>query len=436
MQELTKLLQSTDKNFVQLSDGQYLALTEQFRKRLAELNAVLDDKMRFSGLNAELVDDFAENAAQLKADKYWEQHLQKLRDARAYQAQLPGTFQAELRPYQFEGFQWLSQLAHWGVGACLADDMGLGKTIQALAVLVDRASQGPALVVAPVSVTRNWGKEAARFAPTLRFQIFGSGDRKEMLANLEAFDVLVSSYNLLQIESEAFENKHFATIILDEAQAIKNRATKRSKTVVNLKGDFKIITTGTPVENHLGELWNLFQFINPGLLGGIDRFNERFANPIEKYRDNDRRKQLQKIVKPFILRRRKNQVLDKLPQKTEIQLTVELSPEERAFYEALRRDAVTRIESEEGDIQDKRFRILAELTKLRLASCHPKLVQPEVPLGSSKLDLFVEIVEELLENNHKALVFSQFVKHLAIIEEELKKRKNPLSIPGRQHATP
>jgi len=423
MQELTKLLQNTNSNFVQLSDGQYIALTEQFRKRIAELNAVLDDKMRFSGLAAELVDDFAENAGQLKTDKHWKQHLQKLRDARAYRAELPGTFQAELRSYQFEGFQWLSQLAQWGVGACLADDMGLGKTVQALAVLVDRASQGPALVVAPVSVTRNWEKEAARFAPTLRFQIFGAGDRKAMIEKLQPFDVLVTSYTLLQIESEAFENKQFTTIILDEAQAIKNRATKRSKTVMNLKGDFKIITTGTPVENHLGELWNLFNFINPGLLGGIDRFNERFATPIEKYKDNDARKQLQKIVKPFILRRRKNQVLDELPEKTEIQLTVELTPEERAFYEALRRDAVTRIEAEDGNIQDKRFRILAELTKLRLASCHPKLVQPDVPLGSSKLDLFLETVEELLENNHKALVFSQFVKHLAIVEEELKSRK-------------
>lgn len=423
MQELTKLLQNSSSSFVQLSDGQYLALTDQFRKRLAELNSVLDDKMRFHPLAADLVEDFAENAAEFKADKHWKQLLNKLRDARSYQAELPGTFQAELRSYQFEGFQWLSQLAQWGVGACLADDMGLGKTVQALAVLVDRASQGPALVVAPVSVTRNWEKEAARFAPTLRFQIFGGGDRKAAIENVGAFDVLVSSYNLLQIESEAFENKQFTTIILDEAQAIKNRATKRSKTVMNLKGDFKIITTGTPVENHLGELWNLFNFINPGLLGGIDRFNERFATPIEKYKDNDARKQLQKIVKPFILRRRKNQVLDELPEKTEIQLTVELAPEERAFYEALRRDAVTRIESEDGDIQDKRFRILAELTKLRLASCHPKLVQPDVPLGSSKLDLFLETVEELLENNHKALVFSQFVKHLAIIEEELKSRK-------------
>ncbi|HMO38791.1 MAG TPA: DEAD/DEAH box helicase [Saprospiraceae bacterium] len=424
MQQLTKLLQGAkaDSHFVEISNGQFLALTEQFRKRLVELSTVLDDKMRFHPLAAELVEEFAENANELKAAKHWKDLLKKLRDARTYNAQLPGTFQAEMRPYQLEGFKWLSQLAQWGVGACLADDMGLGKTIQTLAVLVDRAPQGPALVMAPVSVCRNWEREAARFAPTLRVQLFGEGDRQAMIETLQPFDVLVTSYNLMQIESAHFEKKHFATIVLDEAQAIKNRSTKRSKAVMNLQGDFKIITTGTPIENHLGELWNLFNFINPGLLGGIDRFNERFAIPIEKYKDDLKRRQLQKIIRPFVLRRRKNQVLDELPEKTEVVLNVELSAEERAFYEALRRDAVQRIESEAGDNQDKRFRILAELTKLRLAACHPKLAQENVPLGSSKLELFLETVEELLDNNHKALVFSQFVKHLEIIQQALQER--------------
>jgi SNF2 family DNA or RNA helicase len=186
-----------------------------------------------------------------------------------------------------------------------------------------------------------------------------------------------------------------------------------------LDGDFKIITTGTHVENHLGELWNIFNFINPGLLGSHDSFNERFAIPIEKNNSLERRKALQKLIKPFILRRRKNQVLDELPAKTEIVLNVEMSTEERSFYESVRQDALQRIESDAGDVQDKRFRILAELTRLRLACCHPKLVNPSIPLNSSKLELFGEIVEELIENKHKALVFSQFTKHLAIIEEYL-----------------
>ena len=226
----------------------------------------------------------------------------------------------------------------------------------------------------------------------------------------------------MQAEEELFTNRNFATIILDEAQAIKNRNTKRSKTVMALQADFRLMTTGTPIENHLGELWNLFNFINPGLLGSHEFFNEKFAAPIEKNKDENARKTLQKLIKPFTLRRRKNQVLDDLPAKTEIVLNVEMSPEERAFYEALRRDALEKIESQNGAAKDKRFRILAELTRLRLACCHPQLVSENVNLGSSKLDLFGEVLEELLENKHKALVFSQFVKHLKIIEKYLRKR--------------
>lgn len=169
-----------------------------------------------------------------------------------------------------------------------------------------------------------------------------------------------------------------------------------------LQADFRLITTGTPIENHLGELWNLFNFINPGLLGSHEFFQEKFASPIERNKDQNARKTLQRLIKPFILRRRKNQVLEDLPPKTEIVLTVEMSPEERAFYEAIRREALEKIESTEGEAKDKRFRILAELTRLRLACCHPKLVNENIPLGSSKLDLFGETLGELLENKHKA----------------------------------
>jgi SNF2 family DNA or RNA helicase len=261
-----------------------------------------------------------------------------------------------------------------------------------------------------------------RFAPTLKFQIFGDGDRKLMVESLGKYDVLVTSYNLLQLEEELFTSQNFATIVLDEAQAIKNRNTKRSKTVMALQGDFRLITTGTPIENHLGELWNLFNFTNPGLLGNHEFFNEKFGLPIEKDKDDTARKTLQRLIKPFVLRRRKNQVLDDLPAKTEIVLTVEMSDEERAFYEAIRREALEKIESTEGEAKDKRFRILAELTRLRLACCHPKLVNENIPISSSKLELFGETLEELLENKHKALVFSQFVKHLKIVEEYLQSK--------------
>jgi SNF2 family DNA or RNA helicase len=422
MRELNRMLSQTNGNFVELSDGQFVAITEKLRKHLQSLNAVLDDKDRLHNLRSGILEDFSDELEDFKADKSWREHLAKIKNAKRFVPELPATFEAELRPYQLEGYEWLARLAKWGVGACLADDMGLGKTVMALGLLVERAESGAALVVAPVSVCRNWIKEARRFAPTLNFQLFGDGERQAQVERLGKYDVLVTSYNLLQLEEELFTSRQFATIILDEAQAVKNRNTKRSKTVMALQGDFRVLTTGTPIENHLGELWNLFNFINPGLLGSHDFFSQKFAVPIEKNKDDTARKTLQRLIKPFVLRRRKNQVLDDLPAKTEIVLTVEMSAEERAFYEAVRRDALEKIESETGAAQDKRFRILAELTRLRLACCHPKLVNADVPISSSKLELFGETIEELLENKHKALVFSQFVKHLNIVKNYLDKQ--------------
>ncbi len=422
MKQLNEIIGQTNNNFVELSDGQFIAITEKLRKHLQMLSGVLDNKNRLHNLRSGILEEFSEELENFKADKAWKTHLEKIKSAQKFVPELPATFEADLRPYQIDGYEWLSRLAHWGVGACLADDMGLGKTLMALAILVERAEKGAALVVAPVSVCRNWVKEALRFAPTLKFQMFGEGDRHRQVEALGKYDVLVTSYSLLQLEEELFTSQNFATIVLDEAQAIKNRATKRSKTVMNLKGDFRLITTGTPIENHLGELWNLFNFANPGLLGSHEFFNEKFALPIEKNKDETARRTLQKLITPFVLRRRKNQVLDDLPAKTEIMLTVEMSEAERAFYEAIRREALERIESQDGEAKDKRFRILAELTRLRLACCHPKLVNENVNLASSKLELFGETLEELLENKHKALVFSQFVKHLQIVKDYLDKK--------------
>ena len=418
--KLLDLAHNSKSNFIEISDGQFLALTSQLKRRLEELNSIFSktkNDLRFHPLAIHAMEDFTGLLHDVEVDAGWKKQLSRLKESREIKPEVPSTFKAELRHYQLEGFHWLSQMAHWGVGACLADDMGLGKTIQALAMLLDRAKQGPAMVCAPASVVRNWYHETRKFAPTLNPLVFGEAARKETLDNLQPYDLLLVSYGLLQQESDMLTEKHFTTIVLDEAQAIKNRATKRSQAAMQLQADFKIITTGTPIENHLGELWNLFNFLNPGLLGSIDRFNETYAVPIERYQDRERRNQLRKHIQPFILRRRKSDVLDELPEKTEITLTVELSQEERAFYEALRRQAVSNIEDAAGNASDNRFKILAELMKLRQAACHPKMVKPDSDLPSSKLNLFAETVEELRAEGHKALVFSQFVKHLKIIEE-------------------
>ena len=185
------------------------------------------------------------------------------------------------------------------MGGCLADDMGLGKTVQALAAILLRAAQGPTLVIAPLSVTSNWQEEARRFAPTLNVHLFGSGDRKQMIDNLQPFDLVIVSYGLLPLEADLLTGVDWQTVVLDEAQAIKNMQTKRSKAAMELKAEFRLITTGTPVENHLGELWTLFHFLNPGLLGSFKRFNEKFAGPIERDQDAEARSRLRKLIRPF-----------------------------------------------------------------------------------------------------------------------------------------
>jgi SNF2 family DNA or RNA helicase len=424
MRQLMDLLSTTSGRFIPLGDGEFLALTENFRKQLDELRAFSHkqgDGVRFHPLAGAVMQDLFEEVGQLKTDKHWKAQVKKLKELPDFHPKLPSTLQAELRDYQVEGFRWLSQLAHWGVGACLADDMGLGKTVQTLAAILNRAMDGPTLILAPTSVCTNWIGEAEKFAPTLNLLQLGTGDRQETLDRLQPFDLLICSYGLLQQEDvgKMLAEVEWETIVLDEAQAIKNAATKRSQAAMRLKGKFKVLTTGTPIENHLGELWNLFQFTNPGLLGSLDDFNQKFANPIERQQEPMARLRLKQLIQPFILRRTKSQVLAELPSRTEIVLHVELSREEQLFYEALRQEALEKLSDSQANAGQKHLQVLAEIMRLRRACCNPKLVKPQLNLVSSKLELFGETLEELLDNGHKALVFSQFVDHLTIVREYL-----------------
>ena len=426
LRTLLDLLQNSKDRFVALGNQQFLALSEELHRRLLDLAAYGEAHgkgVRVHALASFALEELAQDAGGVKADKLWKEHLVRLKSQEAFTPQLPSTLRAELRDYQLAGFEWLARLAHWGVGACLADDMGLGKTVQALGLLLARAPHGPALVIAPTSVCMNWISEAARFAPTLNIKLFGAGDRNETLATLQPFDLVIASYGLLQQEAPLFAGVKWHSIVLDEAQAIKNGATKRSQAVMALQGDFRMVATGTPLENHLGELWNLFRFINPGLLGNLDQFNLRFAGPIEKDQDKhaaaSARVRLRRLIQPFILRRTKSQVLSELPSRTEIVLEVEQSPQEAVLYESLRRAALEKLAAVEGPAAQKSIQILAEMMKLRRACCNPQLVAPELGIASSKLAAFAELLSELLENRHKVLVFSQFVDHLSLIREHL-----------------
>jgi superfamily II DNA or RNA helicase len=424
--DMASLMASARKastGFVPIGGGDYIRLTDDLRRQLGDLDALgelRDGRLRLPSLAGEALAGMEKAGLGLAADAEWRRTLERRQSLADFSPDPPANFRAVLRDYQLEGYRWLARLAEWGAGACLADDMGLGKTIQALAILVRRAGLGPALVVAPTSVCQNWLDETARFAPSLRMSQLREDGRDRQAAGLGPGDVLIASYSLLHREEKLFAGIKWATAVLDEAQAIKNFATKRSRAAMSLDAGFRLITTGTPVENHLGELWNLFHFINPGLLGSLKKFQERFALPIERFRDAEAGERLRRIIRPFVLRRTKNQVLSALPPKTEITLTVELGPRERAFYESLRRSALERLEDGvPRDPGQKSLMILAEIMRLRRACCSPELIDPGIGLESAKQEQFKATLAELIENRHKALVFSQFVDHLSIIRRHL-----------------
>ncbi len=425
--DLRKLLDKLDQGkgrFIPLDDGSFLALTREFQRRLEDLRAYGTPSgkgVKFNPLASLALDDFFSSAGKVGGDRAWKEHQRRFEPPEV--GPVPSTLQAELRPYQIDGYRWLVTLAHWGVGACLADDMGLGKTVQALAALLTMADKGPILVVAPLSVVANWQEECLRFAPSFNVLRFGPGDRKTMLDRLGPFDLVVCSYGLLPIEAELLQDVQWQAVVLDEAQAIKNRQTKRSKAARGLNARFRLITTGTPVENHLGELWTLFEFLNPGLLGSFKQFQEKFGNIGSESGDPESRDRLRRLIRPFILRRLKSEVLTELPPRTEITMRVAMSEAEKALYEAKRLQALAELESADGG--SVHLQILAHIMQLRRLCCNPALVldDHETEIPSSKLKVFGDIVRELIDNRHRALVFSQFVGHLALLREFLDREK-------------
>jgi superfamily II DNA or RNA helicase len=427
--EMRFLLERLDRaqgRFVPLGDGRFVALTRQLQAQLQRLAAVSEPHKggrRVHALGAPALDAVLEDAGAVKSDAAWKKHVARIRAAEGWTPALPETLQAELRDYQVEGFVWMSRLARWGAGACLADDMGLGKTVQAIAVMLNRAEEGPCLVVAPTSVCPNWQTEIARFAPTLTtHRLPAVGDREALIAELGARDVLVCSYGLLHQAAELLGGRSWQMLVLDEAQAIKNAETKRAQAVQGLQAGFRLALTGTPVENYLDELWSLFNFVNPGVLGSREGFQKRFARPIERDKDPHARQALRALLRPFLLRRTKAAVLSELPPRTEQTLNVEMMEGERAFYEALRQRSLERIAALDAPEGRRKIQILAEITRLRRACCNPALIDAAAGVPSGKLETFLDLVEELIRNRHKALVFSQFVGHLELVRAALDER--------------
>ncbi len=431
LRQLLELVKTSNGRFVALGSEQVLALSEDLKNKLEQLNQLSEDG-KFHPLAAFQIAEVTAGM-RMKTLHAWDQQTLKMREANTVSIKVPSTFKGQLRDYQFAGFEWAMRLAHWGAGACLADDMGLGKTLQALAVILARANKGPSLVIAPTSVCFNWQQEASKFCPTLSVKLFSEAgsidDRKQLLQNLDSLDCLVLSYGMLQRESELLQSVSWTTIVADEAQALKNPIAKRTKAACALKADFKMVTTGTPIENDLSELWSIFRFVNPGLLGNLKSFSKRFSHPIENAKEEPLKARaasqaLRTLTETFILRRMKHDVLSELPPRTNINVAVNMSAEEQAFYEALRLNAIDNISqsSQQGNTGEQRIKMLAELVKLRQACCNVKLVMAESSIPSAKLEALDELLNELKLNNHKALIFSQFVGHLQLIKEHIEAR--------------
>ncbi len=391
-----------------------------------------DGELRLHRTRADALTAMA-SAAQLhwRGEELLRAQLELLKSA-TRSAKPPRGFKATLRPYQCEGLAWLDFLGDAGLGGILADDMGLGKTVQVLAHILAENQRGrldhPALVVAPTSLVGNWRDEAARFAPRLKVLVLHGANRAEHYDDIPAHDLVITTYPLLPRDEDRLREAHFALLVLDEAQAIKNPRSQAAQVVRAIPADRRLAMTGTPLENHLGELWAQFDAVEPGLLGSERQFTKLYRTPIEKHGDGDRQRRLNQRIGALLLRRRKQDVLTDLPAKTEIVHTLELEDAQRGLYETLRlaqHERVQQVVKERG-LSQAGIIVLDALLKLRQACCDPRLVK--LPSArkikqSAKLDALLELLDGLLAEGRRVLLFSQFTEMLALIEAALQKRK-------------
>ena len=428
--ELPELLKALGRgeHMVALDDGSYGLLPEDWLKRyrlIAGFGKTVEGRLRFAHRQASLLDALLANEPEATFDEGFQRIRREMESFSGVKPAVPSRrFKGSLRGYQQEGLGWLQFTRRLGLGACLADDMGLGKTVQVLALIDSIDRKGPVLVVMPRSLVFNWIQEAARFTPKLKVLDWSGIGRKGQWDSIQKHDIVVTTYGTLRRDIAELRDISFDTVVLDEAQSIKNAATESAKAARLLSANHRIALSGTPIENRLSDLWSLFEFLNPGLLGSgtVFRTQTSEAPSAESSRI------LSMALRPFFLRRTKEKVAKELPPKTEQTIYCELDANQRKLYDELRTHyrAVLLGQIEEEGIEKSRMHILEALLRLRQAACHPGLIdKARAGESSAKLDSLLPQLQEVAAEGHKAIVFSQFTSLLAILRKRLDEAKLP-----------
>jgi SNF2 family DNA or RNA helicase len=413
--------------FVELGDGSMGLLPDDWLRKhgaLARLGSNEGGRLRFNSSHVALLDAMLAAQPEASCDEVFARARQELHafDGIA-PVDPPASFAGTLRTYQREGLGWLVFLRRFGFGGCLADDMGLGKTVMVLALLAwcraQRNESSPALVVAPRSLVFNWRQEAARFTPDIRVLDYTGADRASVRERIAEHDLVLTTYGTLRRDAAHLRSVPFEYVILDEAQAIKNASSASAKAARLLTARYRLALSGTPIENHLRELWSLFEFLNPGVLGSAAAFSGLVAS---RSVDDELLSMLSKGLRPFILRRTKAQVAPELPAKTEQTVYCELESPQRTLYNELRdhyrQTLLTRVNG--GGLGRAKLQVLEALLRLRQAACHPGLIDAgRAKDASAKLDVLIPQIGEAVEEGHKTLVFSQFTSLLALLRKRL-----------------
>jgi len=419
-----------------LPDGSIAIIPEKWFTQYSSLFSLADNSkaLRLRKHHIGLINELAEDGI---ANVTLSRKLEKLNDfENIADMQMPVNFKGDLRSYQKAGYNWFSFLREYNFGGCLADDMGLGKTIQTLAMLQklkeedeQNKTHSTSLIVMPTSLIYNWMNEAKKFTPKLKIHAHTGTTRDKDVSIFARYDIVITTYGITRVDIEVLKNFYFNYIILDESQNIKNPTSKSFRAVKALKSRNKLILSGTPVENSVADLWTQLTFLNPGLLGTQAFFNEEYVQAIEKKKDEEKARKLQAIIKPFVLRRTKEQVASELPSKTEQVFYCNMSEDQAAYYEktksAYRNDLLSSMD--DGTFKKKQVQLLQGLTALRQLANHPIMIDSDYESDSGKFENVIHTLDNVLKGGHKVLIFSQFVKHLAIFKNYFERESIPFA---------